>query len=71
MSGQTAADLFSQAQKLYEEGDRYRASPLFAKRSSSSEHMGDKRDELAAKFGRLHTDADHGNYKAVKVGSAT
>src|SRR3954463_9462959 len=28
MSGQSAADLFSQAQKLYEEGDRYSASPL-------------------------------------------
>ena len=67
MNGQSAADLFSQAQKLYEEGDRYRASPLFAKAEEQFREVGDKRDELAAKFGRLHTDADHGNYKAVKL----
>lgn len=67
MSGQSAADLFSQAQKIYEEGDRYRARPLFLRAEEQFRAMGDKRNEVAAKFGRLHTDADHGNYKAVKM----
>ncbi len=67
MNGQSATDLLSRAQKLYEEGDRYRASPLFAKAEQQFRALGDRRDELAAKFGRLHTDADHGNYNAVKA----
>jgi CHAT domain-containing protein len=67
MNGQGAADLLSRAQKLYEQGDRYRASPLFVKAEQQFRALGDRRDELAAKFGRLHTDADHGNYNAVKA----
>lgn len=67
MDGQSAVELFSRAQNLYEQGDRYRASPLFAKAEQQLHLMGDKRDELAAKFGRLHTDADHGKYKSVKA----
>lgn len=67
MNGQSAADFLSQAQKLYEQGDRYRASPLFVKAEQQFRTLGDRRDELAAKFGRLHTDADHGNYNAVKA----
>jgi CHAT domain-containing protein len=67
MNGQSAADLLSRAQKLYEQGDGYRASPLFVKAEQQFRTLGDRRDELAAKFGRLHTDADHGNYNAVKA----
>lgn len=66
-NGQSAAELLSRAQKLYDEGDRYGASPLFAEAEKEFRAAGDKRDELAAKFGRLHTDADHGNYKLVKA----
>ena len=64
---QTATDLLSQAQKLYDQGDRYRASPLFAKAEEQFRLVGDKRGELVAEFGRLHTDADHGKYKFVKA----
>jgi tetratricopeptide (TPR) repeat protein len=64
---QTAADLYSKAEKLYEQGDPYQAAPLFAKAEEQFRLMGDRRQELAAKFGRLHADADHGHYKAVKA----
>lgn len=64
---QNAADLYSQAEKLYEQGDPYQAAPLFMKAEQQFHSIGDRRDELAAKFGRLHADADHGHYKSVKA----
>ena len=63
---QTAAELYSQAEQLYEQGDPYRAAPLFAEAEQQFRSVGDRRDELAAKFGRLRADADHGHYKSVK-----
>lgn len=63
----TAAQLLAQAQKLYDQGNRYQASPLFAKAEQEFRKARDKRDELFAKFGRLHADADHGNYRSVKA----
>lgn len=66
-NAQNAADILLRAQKLYDEGDRYGASPLFAEAEKEFRAAGDKHDELAAKFGRLHTDADHGNYRLVKA----
>jgi CHAT domain-containing protein len=59
--------LYSRAEKLYEQGDSYRASPLFAEAEQQFRSMGDQRDELAARFGRLHAVADHGKYRSVKV----
>jgi CHAT domain-containing protein/outer membrane protein assembly factor BamD (BamD/ComL family) len=67
---QSATELYSQAQKaqkLYDQGDPYRANPLFARAEQQFHEMGDQRHELAAKLGRLHADADHGKYKAVKA----
>jgi tetratricopeptide (TPR) repeat protein len=58
--------LYSQAEQLYEQGDPYRAAPLFAEAEQQFRSVGDRRDELAAKFGRLRADADHGHYKSVK-----
>lgn len=66
-SAQIASDLYAHAQKLYEQGDPYRAAPLFADAEQQFHAAGDRRNELAAKFGRLHAEADHGHYKAVKA----
>lgn len=64
---QTASDLYAKAEKLYEQGDPYRAAPLFAEAEQQFHAAGDWGNELAAKFGRLHAEADHGHYKAVKA----
>ena len=64
---QTASDLYAKAEKLYEQGDPYRAAPLCEQAEQQFHAAGDRRNELAAKLGRLHAQADHGHYKAVKA----
>lgn len=64
---QTAQDLYSKAEKLYEQGDPYSAAPLFAEAEQQSRAKGDVHQELRAKFGRLHAEADHGHYKTVRA----
>jgi len=64
---QSASDLYTKAERMYEQGDPYRAAPLFAQAEQQFHTAGDRRDELAAKLGRLHAEADHGHYKAVKA----
>jgi len=64
---QTAAELYAKAEKLTEQGDPYRAAPLFEKAELEFRARGDRRNELAAKFGRLHAEADRGHYKSVKA----
>jgi CHAT domain-containing protein len=64
---QTAIELLAQAEKLAEQGDRYRAGPLFAKAEADFHAAGNTSQEFYAKFGRLHAESDHGNYKAVQA----
>jgi CHAT domain-containing protein len=64
---QTAAELLAQAEKLADQGDRYRAGPFYARAEEQFRAAGDRRNELYAKFGRLHSESDHGNYKSVGV----
>ncbi len=56
----------TEADKLADQGDRYRAGPIFGEAEAQFRASADKRHELYAKFGRLHSELDHGNYNAVK-----
>ena len=64
---QSADQLLKQAEKLADQGDRYRAQPLFENAEAQFRAAGNTRDELYAKFGRLHAESDQGNYKSVKA----
>ena len=64
---QTAVELLRQAEKLADQGDRYRAQPLYDRAEEQFRAAGDRRNELYAKFGRLHSESDHGNYKSVEA----
>jgi hypothetical protein len=65
--GQTATDLLANAEKLADQGERYRAAPLYASAEDEFRAAGDARNELFAKFGRLRTESDHGDYKSIKA----
>ena len=58
---QTAADLLSQADHFAHQGDWYDAGPLYAKAEAEFRRTGDNRNELYAKFGRLHRDVESGS----------
>lgn len=69
ISGQVSAtepqDLLSQADKLAEFGNWDKARDLYAQAEQEFHARGDIRNELYAKFGRLHRDVESGSYAAV------
>jgi len=64
---QTAGELVSQADHLADEGNWFRAAPLYAKAEKELQRVGDRRNELWAKFGRLHGNAESGLYRATRA----
>jgi len=65
--GQTPSELLSQADRLADHGDWFRAAPLYAKAEKEFQRSGDHRNELYAKFGRLHGDTEAGLYRATRA----
>ena len=63
---QTPSELLSQADRLADKGNGFRAAPLYAKAEREFQGVGDRRNELYAKFGRLRGEAETGSYKAVR-----
>lgn len=63
---QSADQLLRQAEQLADQGDRYRAQPLFEKAEEQFRATGNTRQELYAKIGRLHAESDQGNYESIK-----
>jgi hypothetical protein len=64
---QTPSDLLSQADRLAEQGNWFKAAPLYAKAEKEFQRGGDRRNELYAKFGRLHWEAESGSYRATRA----
>jgi len=64
---QTPSELLSQADRLADQGNWFRAAPLYAKAEKEFAGAGDRRHELYAKFGRLHGDTEAGLYRATRV----
>jgi len=63
---QTPNDLLSQADRLAEQGNWFKAAPLYAKAEKGFQQAGDHRSELRARFGRLHWEAESGSYRATR-----
>jgi len=64
---QTPSELLSQTARHAEQGNWFRAAPLYAKAEKEFHRAGDRRNELHAKFGRLHGDAESGSYRATRA----
>ena len=64
--GQTPAECLKQADRFVDHGDWLRAAPLYAKAEAAYHQAGDTRNELYAKFGRLHHEAESGAYRVVR-----
>jgi len=64
---QTPTELLSQADRLANQGDWFRAAPLYAKAEKEFQGAGNRRNELYAKFGRLHGDTEAGLYRATRA----
>src|SRR5579883_1375390 len=60
------AALLERAERLSAVGNWRAARPLYAEAEAAFRARGDRRDELAAKFGRLHSDVESGSYAAVR-----
>jgi CHAT domain-containing protein len=67
LQAQTATELLARADKLADQGDKYRAGPLYAHAEKAFRAAGNEREELYAKFGRLLSESDHGNYKSIRA----
>src|SRR6185312_4706267 len=66
----TAADpdaLLAKADHLVEIGNSIKARPLYAEAEREFHARGDRRNELYAKFGRLHHDVETGSYSAAAL----
>jgi CHAT domain-containing protein len=66
----TAADpeaLLARADHLVEIGNSIKARPLYAEAEREFHARGDRRNELYAKFGRLHHDVETGSYSAAAL----
>jgi hypothetical protein len=50
-----------------DQGNWYSAGPLYAKAETEYHRTGDARNELYAKFGRLHRDVESGSYRTVRA----
>ena len=64
---QTPSELLSQADRLAEQGNWSKAAPLYATAEKEFQREGDRRNELYAKFGRLHREAESGSYRATRA----
>jgi hypothetical protein len=64
---QTPSELLSEADRLADQGNWFRAAPLYAKAEKEFQRAGDRRNELYAKFGRLHGDTEAGLYRATRA----
>lgn len=64
---QTPSELLSEADRLADQGNWFRAAPLYAKAEKGFQRAGDRRNELYAKFGRLHGDTEAGLYRATRA----
>lgn len=62
----SARETLQQADRFADQGDWYRAGPLYAKAEADFRAMGDRRNELYAKLGRLHREAETGGYRMVR-----
>ena len=64
---QTPSELLSQANGIADQGNWFRAAPLYAKAEKEFQRTGDRRNELYAKFGRLRGETESGAYRSVRV----
>src|ERR1700722_9859744 len=64
---QTTSELLSQADRIADQGNWFRAAPLYAKAEKEFQRVGDRRNELFAKFGRLRGETESGAYRAVRT----
>jgi CHAT domain-containing protein len=64
---QIPSELLSQADRLAEQGNWYKAAPLYAKAEEEFQRAGDRRNELHARFGRLHREAESGSYRTTRA----
>src|SRR5579885_2272658 len=60
------AALLDRAERLSAVGNWRAARPLYAEAETKFRARGDRRNELAAKFGRLHSDVESGSYAEVR-----
>ena len=67
---QSAPELLAQADKLADQGNWFRAGPLYARAEAGFHKRGDTRNELYARFGRLHRNVEEGSYRAVRIEAA-
>src|SRR5580658_2725265 len=61
------SELLSQADRIADHGNWFRAAPLYAKAEKEFQRAGDRRNELYAKFGRLRGETESGAYKSVRA----
>ena len=66
LHAQTASDLLVQADRLAEQGNWSKARPIYANAEAEFQRVGDRRNELYAKLGRLHGDVQAGSYRATR-----
>jgi hypothetical protein len=64
--GQTAAELLIQADRLADQGSWAKAQPLYARAEAEFHRVGDSRNEVYARLGRLHGDVQAGSYRATR-----
>ncbi len=64
---QSPTEVLAQADQFADQGNWYAAGPLYAKAESGFRRDGDSRNELYAKFGRLHRDVEAGSYRNVRA----
>ena len=62
---QNASDLLAKADAFANQGNWFKAAPLYAEAEAAFRKTGDTRNALYAKFGRLHRDVESGAYRAV------
>jgi CHAT domain-containing protein len=67
LNGQPAAALLVQADRLADQGDWSKARPLYASAETDFQRLGDLRNELYAKLGRLHGDVQAGSYSTTRA----
>jgi hypothetical protein len=63
---QTATEVLAQAHAFADQGDWFRAAPLYANAEEQFGKIGDRRNELYTRLGRLHRDAESGSYQATR-----
>jgi CHAT domain-containing protein len=64
---QSPAELLAQADRLGDRSEWRSAGPLYAKAEAAYRSIGDVRNELYARIGRLHRDLADGSYRTVRA----